>query len=187
MYVPLSQNPWLLGHILIQPESGFSADDVRNVVAAIDPEVPVEASFPYTRFVRTWFAPLRFQLAIVGLLAAAGSLLAIIGLFALVAYVVAGRTREIGIRVALGETARSVFVKIVARGLALAGVGLVAGLVGALALRGVLAAQGVVFDAGQPVVLVAVVVMVGTAASLACFVPARRAAAVDPAVALRQD
>jgi hypothetical protein len=187
MYVPLAQNPWLLGHVLIRPETGFSADDVRDVVAVIDAEVPIGSSFPYAQFVRTWFAPLRFQLAIVGLLAVAGTLLAVVGLYALVAYVVAGRTREIGIRVALGETARSVFVRIVARGVALAGVGLGAGVAGALMLRSLLAAQGVVFDAAQPAVLASVVVMVGAAASLACFVPARRAAAVDPVVALRQD
>ncbi len=185
MYVPLAQDTWLLGHILVQPGQGFSVDDAREIAAALDPEVPVQAMFPFDQYVRTWFAPLRFQLTIVALLAAAGTLLAVVGLYALIAYIVAGRTREIGIRVALGETARSVFARVVGRGLALAGAGLVLGIAASLALRGFVGALGVGIEANDPIVLVAVAVLVALAAMAACLWPARRAAAVDPVVALR--
>jgi predicted permease len=187
MYVPFAQDPWAFGHLLIRPGAGFSPYDAREIVAAIDPVVPVQAMFPFDRFVRTWFAPLRFQLTIVGLLAAAGTSLAVIGLYALIAYLVAGRTREIGIRVALGETARSVFARVVGRGLALAVAGLGVGIAAALALRGLLGSLGVGIDADDPAVLLAVAALVGVAAAGACVLPARRAAAVDPVIALRHE
>ena len=187
MYVPLAQDPWTFGHLLVRPGVGFSRDDALQIVAAIDPVVPVQAMFPFDQFVRTWFAPLRFQLTIVALLAAAGTLLAVIGLYALIAYLVAGQTREIGIRVALGETTRSVFARVVGRGLALAGAGLVVGVAAALALRGLLGSLGMGVDANAPAVFLAVAALIAVAAAGACLLPARRAAAVDPVIALRQE
>jgi putative ABC transport system permease protein len=187
MYVPLAQNPWLLGHVMIRPRDGYSPDDFREVAAAIDPRVPVPALFPYEQFVRTWFAPLRFQLTIVILLAAAGTALAVVGLYALIAYVVAGRTREIGIRVALGETSHSVFARVVGRGLVLAVAGVVLGSVAGLALRGFLQSRGIALEVADPTIVPAVAVAVVVAAFAASAWPARRAARVDPVEALRQD
>ncbi len=187
MYVPMAQDTWLLGHVVVRPGAGFAATDVRNAVAAIDTEVPVDALFPYDTFVRTWFAPLRFQLVIVSLLAATGTLLAIVGLYALIAYVVAGRTREIGIRVALGESTRSVFSSVVRRGLVLAVMGLATGGLAAFWLRGLMGAAGVDATPESPRVLLAVAMLVLVATTAACSWPARRAARVDPATALRAD
>ena len=187
MYVPLAQNPWLLGHVLIRPGEGYSPDDLREVAAAIDPRVPVPAFFPYERFVRTWFAPLRFQLTIVALLAAAGTALAAVGLYALIAYVVVGRTREIGIRVALGETSRSVFARVVGRGLVLAAAGVTLGSIAALALRGFLQSLGLGVEANDPIVVPVVAGVVVAAAFAASAWPALRAARVDPVEALRQE
>ena len=187
MYVPLAQDPWLLGHVLIRSGEGYSPDDLREVVAAIDPRVPVPALFPYERFVRTWFAPLRFQLTIVALLAAAGTALAVVGLYALIAYVVVGRTREIGIRVALGETARSVFARVVGRGLALAAAGVTLGSILALGLRDFLHSLGIGVYANDPSVVPLVGAIVLAAALAASAWPALRAAKVDPVEALRQE
>ncbi len=187
LYVPFAQDPWAFGSLIVRPGAGFSPADVREIVAAIDPTIPVSAAAPYEDFLHAWFAPLRFQLGIVGLLAAAGTLLAVIGLYALIAYVVAGRTREIGIRVALGESGRSVFARIVGRGLALAAAGVVAGIGCGLALANLVRSLGVEIVADDPNVLVGVAAAVALASIAACAIPARRAAAVDPVITLRQN
>jgi len=187
MYVPAAQDPWLLGHVLVRPGDSFDAGMAREVAAGIDPAIPVQALFPYARFIRTWFAPLRFQLAIVGLLAGAGTVLALVGLYALIAYVVAARTRELGIRLALGETTRRLFRRVVTRGVVLAGAGLLLGTAGALSLRGFLRSLGTGIAADDPTVLAAVAILVLFAAGTAAAWPARRAARIDPATALRQE
>ncbi|MGD8329173.1 MAG: ABC transporter permease [Acidobacteriota bacterium] len=185
MYVPLAQDPWLLGHILVRPGDTFSPNVLKEVVAGIDAGVPATAMAPYEDLLRRWFGPLRFQLVVVALLALAGALLALVGLYALIAFVVAARRREIGIRVALGETALSVFARVMARGVALTATGFVLGTLGALALRGVIASLGTAVDVLDPFVVAVVAASVAAATLVASAWPARRAAAVDPIEALR--
>lgn len=114
------------------------------------PVASVPALFPYDDYLSTWFAPLRFQLIVVSLLAAAGGVLAMIGLYALIAFAVAGRTREIGIRTALGETSRSIAAAVVGYGVALSVAGVVVGTAAALALRRALGSLGVAIETSDP-------------------------------------
>jgi putative ABC transport system permease protein len=113
-------------------------------------------------------------------------LLASIGIYGVLAYQVSQRTREIGIRMALGSNAAGVLRLILREGALLVCVGLVIGLIGAVALREVIASQLYGVGVLDPVVLVSVCAVLVIAALLACVVPARRASRVDPVVALAQ-
>jgi hypothetical protein len=187
MYVPLAQDPWLNGHVLVRAGESYSAEDLRQVVASIDARVPAPALIPYEDLVRGWFAPLRFQLVIVTLLAMAGGVLAVVGLYALIAFVVAGSTREIGIRAALGEKSSAAFARVAGRGVALAAAGTAIGCAAAWAVRGVVLSFDTGVTAYSPTAVGLVVTLVIAAAGIACAVPARRAARVDPVTALRAE
>jgi ABC-type antimicrobial peptide transport system permease subunit len=129
-------------------------------------------------------APRRFTARLTGGFAVLALLLAVIGVYGVMSYVVAQRTREIGIRIALGAVRGEVVRLVLGRGLRIVAVGTGLGLVGAYA--GARAIEGQLFGvaAADVVTFVAVpLVLVGVAA-LACWVPARRAARVDPAIAL---
>ena len=114
-------------------------------------------------------------------------LLAAIGLFGVTAYLVAQRTREIGVRLALGADRRDIFRLILGRGIALAATGAVIGVCGAFWLTRVM--QSLVFSVSttDPATFVAVPALLVLVALLACYIPARRAMKVDPVVALRCD
>lgn len=188
LYVPFAQDPWLFGHLVIGAtgDGAAVAAAVREEVAALGDGISVAEPFPFTDFISTWFAPLRFQMTIVGLLAGVGVLLAGIGLYGLIAYLVASRTREIGIRMALGASHRSVFRNVVGRGLALATTGVAIGVAVALLLGRTIAALVNGASPADPVALMAVTFLVLAVAVTASALPARRASSVDPTRALRE-
>ena len=116
--------------------------------------------------------------------AAVALLLCAVGLYGVLAYQVAQRSREIGIRMALGASAPGIFQMVLREGALVIGIGVAAGLGGAWALRTALQTQLYEMDAMEPRVLLAVVAMLTVTALVACTVPARRAASTDPAQAL---
>jgi hypothetical protein len=122
-------------------------------------------------------------LSLAGLLALG---LAALGLYGLVAYTVARRTREIGIRVALGSDAPGIMRLVLREAAALIGVGLLVGLIGTVALRGFISSQLYGVGTLDPIVIGAALALLGLAAASACVGPARRAARVDPVIALAQ-
>ena len=113
--------------------------------------------------------------------------LASIGLYGVLSYVVAQRTREIGVRIALGASRGSVVRSVIGRGAALTGAGLSIGLAAAWAVTRMM--QGLLFgvSAADPATFASVVALLGAIALVACWLPARRAASVDPLVALRAE
>jgi ABC-type antimicrobial peptide transport system permease subunit len=113
--------------------------------------------------------------------------LSAVGIYGMLAYLVTQRTKEIGIRMALGGTPRSVFDLVLKKGLALVGVGLAVGAFGAIAIRKSLEAQLYGVRSGDPAVLLVVTLVLGAVALVACIVPARRATRIDPVVALSQE
>jgi putative ABC transport system permease protein len=132
-------------------------------------------------------APQRFSAVVLASFACGGLLLAAIGLYGVLAFAVAQRTREIGIRVALGANAGTVVRMVMRRGMLLTGIGLILGGAGALAsarLTRTLLYDTSVYD---PWTFLAVLVLLPSVALVACYIPARRATRIDPLIALRAE
>jgi len=163
------------------------ADPIRHIVARIDPEQPVSAIRTMDDIVDLDVADRQQQMILLGAFAGLALLLASIGLYGVLSYAVTQRSREIGLRIALGATAGSVLRVVVARGLVLTGIGLAIGL--ALAWAGTRVMQNVLYGvtAGDPWTFAAVVGLLGSIALLASYLPARRAARMDPIAVLRAD
>jgi putative ABC transport system permease protein len=129
----------------------------------------------------------RFPMMMLALFAAVALFLAALGLYGVMAYAVTQRTQELGVRIALGARPREILRLVFRQGLYLVGIGLAAGLLGALALRSLI--KGLLFNvqASDPATLVSVAVVLVVVALFACWIPARRATKVDPLVALRYE
>jgi predicted permease len=159
---------------------------VRRALQAIDPELPMYDVLTMPERVDRSLDDRRTPMVLSLAFGAVALLLASIGLYGVLAYQVGQRTREIGLRMALGSRPGDVVRLVVREGATLVGVGLAAGLAGAFALRGVIASQLYGVGALDARVIAAVVLVLAAAALVACVGPARRAARVDPAVALNE-
>jgi putative ABC transport system permease protein len=113
--------------------------------------------------------------------------LATVGIYGVMSYVVSGRTQEIGIRIALGAQRADVFKLVLGRGMVLAGAGLAVGLIAAAGLTRFLSSMLFHVKAFDPLTYAGVTLLLGAVAALACYIPARRATCVDPLVALRYE
>lgn len=187
MYVPMAQDPWGFATILLPADRADAGAALADVTARVDGGLVVPAPSPYTEYLSAWYAPLRLQLVSVGALALLGLALATLGLYALIAYHVSTRRRELGIRMALGAGTGRVFQGVVRQGV---GMGLVGAVIGLAAWYALLPSiRGLVDGVGSPDVVVAalVVVVVGGACALATLAPAWRSTTVDPVVTLRAE
>ena len=160
---------------------------VRAAIAAVDPALAVANVTTMREVVRDLSAPQRFSATVLTAFAAGALLLAGIGLFGVLAFGVAQRTREIGVRVALGAARSEVVGLIVKQGMLLVAIGLVIGLAGSLAATRVMRSLLYETDVYDPMTFAVVPVLLGAVALVACYVPARRAAVVDPMVTLRSE
>jgi putative ABC transport system permease protein len=169
----------------VQPDQLAGA--VRRELVAIDPAQPVYGVEPLESLLSTSVASRRFVMTLIGALAILALGLAMIGVYGVISFSVSERTREIGIRMALGARRRDVLVLVLGQGMGLALAGIVIGLLAALALTRLLASLVFQVSLTDPSTLVSVAVLVGAVALLACYLPARRATKVDPLVALRYE
>jgi putative ABC transport system permease protein len=162
-------------------------EPVRRLVARADKDVPVTRVRTMEELLAASWGDRRFNLSLLAGFALVALALAGVGIHGVMSYAVSRRTREIGVRMALGAHGRDVLRLVLGQGLTLAVFGLAAGLLGALALRRLVA--GMLFGVAptDPLTLAAVVMVLLAVALVACYAPARRAVAVDPAVALRSE
>lgn len=158
----------------------------RRIVHELDPQVAPSLQTLEEVFAGS-LAERRFQLLLLGFFGATALLLAVVGIYGVISFHVAQRTHEIGVRVALGATGENVVRLVVQQGLLLAAMGVALGLAGALAVTRLMQSLLYGVTTTDPVTFLAVPVLLTVAAMLACFLPACRAARVDPVIALRAD
>jgi macrolide transport system ATP-binding/permease protein len=191
MYLPHGQSPVSRRSLILAASGPASAlaEPMRAMVRSMDPQMPLLG----LRTMEDYYASRvihisRLIVGTVGGLGAIGVLLAVIGLYGLVAYSVTRRTREIGIRIAVGAAPASVLQMVLRRGMILAGVGIVLGVAGSIATNGLLSGVFQNQMGGHSVwsYLLAVPTLVAITL-IAAYIPARRAARTDPLRALRQD
>jgi putative ABC transport system permease protein len=163
------------------------AADVRDIIHSVDPNQPVGTIRTMENVVADSVAPRRLTMLISVLFAALALLLAMIGIYGVVSYSVAQRSHEIGIRMALGAEKSDVLRMVIGQGLKLTFIGVAIGIAGALALTRFLASLLYDVQPTDPLTFIAVSVILVAVALLACYIPARRAAKVDPMVALRYE
>ena len=160
---------------------------VRDLFRELDADLPVTRLAPLEQLIGSSVAVERFRARLVGAFAALAIVLAAVGIYGVRAYAVERRVREVGIRVALGAPRRDILWLVVGQGAILSLAGLAAGGVGAYLIGRAMSALLFEVQGGDPAILAGAVLGVVVVAALASYLPARRAAGVDPAIALRTD
>lgn len=161
--------------------------EVRQIVRELDPAAAVEHPRTMDDIVTASLGRVRVLMILLGISAAAALFLSVIGLYGVIAYSVARRTREIGLRIAIGAPAGSVRLTVVKQSLVVVAAGIGVGMLGALAMGRLLNSFLVGVAPTDPLTLVVVIVLLVGVAVIASVRPAVRAAAIDPVVALRSD
>ncbi|UCC73424.1 MAG: ABC transporter permease [Gemmatimonadota bacterium] len=187
-YVPYSQHAWFgWNHIVVRTEADRAAivGPMRQALADVDPTVPFDGVVAMSDRVSTSLQAPRFRTMLLAGFAIVALLLATGGMYATMLYAVGQRTREIGIRMALGGDAPSVLSLVLRQGMKVAAFGIVAGLATTVVTSRALESFVFGIESTDPATLGVIAVVVAIAALLACYLPARRATRIDPMVALR--
>ncbi|HEU4566306.1 MAG TPA: ABC transporter permease [Gemmatimonadaceae bacterium] len=163
------------------------APTVRRVVAEMNPRIPVAEVQPMRALVERAMGPTRFALVLIGVFAIIAAILACVGLYGVLSNVVRQRTAEIGVRMAFGAPSRSIFRLVIGEGLRLSALGIVVGVAAALALTRVMRSMLVGVGATDPATFATIVLLFLVIAAAACWIPARRAAGLEPTIALREE
>jgi putative ABC transport system permease protein len=189
VYLPQRQNPMSTISITVRTSGDPMAllEPLRRAVASIDPEIPVYNAATLEEMLAGSVGERRFATLLLGVFAAVAGALALIGIHGVVNAAVSQRTREIGVRMAFGAAAGDVLRLIAGRGLALALAGVAAGLALAAALARFLGGLLYGVDRHDPATFAGVALAILAAAALAAYLPARRAARIEPSSALRYE
>jgi predicted permease len=189
MYASYSQSPNFSMNITVRGagDPGALSSAIRSAVASIDPDVSLSAFQTMGEIAYRSVAWTRFNALLLAAFGGVALTLAAAGIYGLISYTVAQRTHEIGIRLALGAERNRMLRFVLLRGMKWVVVGLALGIALAATLTQVLVGQLYGVKASDPVTFAAVIVILGLVALLACYIPARRALCIDPAVALRHE
>jgi predicted permease len=194
MYFPCTQPAAAFGYfsprdlaVRVQGDPLRYSAAVREAIWAVDRNQPVSNIMPMAQLVSDELAAREVEVELLGVFAALALLLAAIGLYGLLAYTVVQRMREIGVRIALGAQPRQVLRATMGEGLRLVLAGLAIGAAGAWALTGAMQKLLYGVKAGDPATFAIAAALLVVVGLLACYVPARRAASIDPMVALRYE
>jgi putative ABC transport system permease protein len=189
VYAPFLQETVSYMALMVKTESDPAslAVAVRAEARAIDKDLPVSSIQTMEQVFAGSIAGRRFNMLLLGVFAAAALILAAVGIYGVMSYSVTERTRELGIRMALGASSGDILKLVVGQGMRLAAIGLGAGLVAALVLTRALSSLLYEVSATDPLTFAAISFALASVALMACYIPARRAAKVDPMVALRYE
>ena len=189
VYRPFAQQPWMASYLVVRTDGDplRLAASLRRTIAIADPAAVPGAIVPLDRIVADEAAQPQFRTVLLASLAALAIGIAVVGLYGVISYAVSQRTREIGIRIALGATSDDVVRAVVADGMIVGGAGIALGVAGALALARLV--SGLLFGVTptDPVSYVAAAIGLLVLTIVAAYIPAIRAARVDPTEALRRE
>jgi ABC-type antimicrobial peptide transport system permease subunit len=188
MYLPMpGEPPTSLVFLMRAPDSAAATADLRQILISIDPGLPWTRSDTVAARIAREISPLRYVAMSVGAFGSLALILALAGLYAVLAYVVSLRRREIGVRVAIGAGPRDVMGLVVRQSVRLVTIGGLVGLALVLPLAYALRAALFGISPVEPFALVPALAALGVVAMIAAIVPARRATQIDPVRALRDD
>ncbi|HEX2491836.1 MAG TPA: FtsX-like permease family protein, partial [Blastocatellia bacterium] len=192
LYTPYPQSgaPWKRWMNLVvrsESDAAAGAGAVKSRVWRVDGQIPIPDARTMVEVMGASVEARRFNMLLLGVFAAVAMLLAAVGIYGVMSYAVTQRTREIGLRIALGARPRDVIGMVVGRGMLLTSIGAAAGLGLSLALTRFM--SGMLFGVGakDPLTFACVSLLLAGVALMACYVPARRATKVDPMIALRYE
>lgn len=191
MYVPFSQSPNRESRSIVvmrtAVDPGAATSALREAVSSIDTALPIDQVSTMEQLVSASVGQPRFRTVLLGAFALLALVMASIGIYGVLNYLVAQRTREFGIRIAIGATEGDVLRLVLGRAAVLVGVGLAVGILGSASLAKLISGLLYGVDALDPLTFAVVPLLLAAVALLASYIPARRAMRVEPITALRQD
>jgi predicted permease len=189
VYQPMAQTPGIFSSVVARTTGDPMAlgNQLRAAIWSVDPDQPVWKVRSMESLVSRDVSPARFTMALTGAFALLALVLAAVGVYGVMSYAVVQRTREVGIRMALGAQRIQVLRLVLGRGMRVVAVATVLGVLVSLAAARLLESQLFGVTATDPVTFALVPLVLASVALLACYLPARRAARVDPMVALRSE
>jgi putative ABC transport system permease protein len=187
MYYPMLQRPENFITVLVRSDGdpNLMAAPVRAALKAVDPNVPLTNITTLEAIAADSMGDRRLAMWMLAAFASLALTLASIGVYSVMAYSVGQRSGEIGLRMAIGAHAADVRGMVLREGMRLAAIGMAIGLIGAFALARAMQSMLFGVGAGEPLIYVGIALLLGLIAALACYLPAQRAARVDPLQALR--
>lgn len=185
IYTPIGANPRLYVVIRASLEPGTLGATVRQVMGQLDPELPVDRLRPMTAYVDDGFGPARMNLVVMSMFGVAALMLSAIGVYGVFSYSVARRTREIGIRIALGEQPTHVRNRVMMEGLRMVGISTALGVLAAYVLSRGLSTLLYQVNPTDRLTFGTMPIVLAMVALVGCYIPARRATAVSPLLALK--